>query len=209
MKQIITGKTIEELLEQAAKEKQCDVSSLYYEIKEEKAGFLGLGKEVSAEIYSDSDVEEFIQNYLKQYFDGIEMESYIEIEKDKDNYYHINLDTQNNAILIGRNGQTLQALNTILKSAVSSEFKKKIGVLVDINGYKEDKYRKLCSIARRIARSVQRDKVDAVLDPMPADERKAIHNYLSTMPGVSTVSEGEGNQRRLKIIYNPGKEVDE
>lgn len=209
MKQIFTGKTIEELLEQAAKEKQCDVSSLYYEIKEEKAGFLGLGKEVSAEIYSDSDVEEFIQNYLKQYFDGIEMESYIEIEKDKDNYYHINLDTQNNAILIGRNGQTLQALNTILKSAVSSEFKKKIGVLVDINGYKEDKYRKLCSIARRIARSVQRDKVDAVLDPMPADERKAIHNYLSTMPGVSTVSEGEDNQRRLKIIYNPGKEVDE
>ena len=209
MKQIFTGKTIEELLEQAAKEKQCDVSSLYYEITEEKAGFLGLGKEVSAEIYSDSDVEEFIQNYLKQYFDGIEMESYIEIEKDKDNYYHINLDTQNNAILIGRNGQTLQALNTILKSAVSSEFKKKIGVLVDINGYKEDKYRKLCSIARRIARSVQRDKVDAVLDPMPADERKAIHNYLSTMPGVSTVSEGEGNQRRLKIIYNPGKEVDE
>ncbi len=91
---------------------------------------------------------------------------------------------------------------------MSSEFKKKIGVLVDINGYKEDKYRKLCSIARRIARSVQRDKVDAVLDPMPADERKAIHNYLSTMPGVSTVSEG-GNQRRLKIIYNPGKEVDE
>lgn len=208
MKQIFTGKTIEELLAQAAKEKQCDVSELYYEIKEEKAGFLGLGKEVSAEVYSDSDVEEFIVNYLKQYFDGIEMESYIEIEKDKENYYHINLDTQNNAILIGRNGQTLQALNTILKSAVSSEFKKKIGVLVDINGYKEDKYRKLCSIARRIARSVQRDKVDALLDPMPADERKAIHNYLSTMPGVSTVSEGEGNQRRLKIIYNPGKEVD-
>lgn len=208
MKQIYTGKTLEELLDQAAKEKQCDISELYYEVKEEKAGFLGLGKEVSAEIYSDGDIEEFIKNYLKTYFDGIEMESYIAVEKDKDNYYHIDLDTQNNAILIGRNGQTLQALNTILKAAVSSEFKKKIGVLVDINGYKEDKYRKLCAIARRIAKSVQRDKVDAVLDPMPADERKAIHNYLSTMPGVSTVSEGEGNQRRLKIIYNPGKEVD-
>ena len=41
---------------------------------------------------------------------------------------------------------------------------------------------------------------------MPADERKAIHNYLTNMRNISTVSEGEGNQRRLKIVYDPEKQ---
>lgn len=208
MKKIYTGKTIDEILAAAATDKQCDVNDLTYEIKEEKAGFLGIGKEVSAEIYCEQDVEEFIRNYLQTYFDHIEMESYIEINRDHDGYYHIDLDTQNNAILIGKNGQTLQAFNTVLRAAVSGEFKKRIGVMADINGYKEDRYRKLRSIAQRAAKSVRRTKVDVTLDPMPADERKVIHNCLTNMAGVSTLSEGEGKERRIKIVYNPGKEVD-
>ena len=208
MKKVYTGKSIDEILASAAKEKNCDAEALYYEVKDEKAGFLGLGKEITAEVYSKNDMVEFAQEYLKSYFDGIEMESYIEVTVDKDGCFHIDLDTQNNAILIGRNGQTLQSLNMIVKAAMSSEFKRRVPVLVDINGYKEDKYRKLCQIAQRAAKSVRRTKVDVTLDPMPADERKAIHNYLTNMYGVSTVSEGEGNQRGIKIVYNPGKEVD-
>lgn len=208
MKKIYTGKSIEEILASAATEKGCETSALFYEIKEEKAGFLGLGKEISAEIYSQEDMIEFARDYLKSYFDGIEMESYIEINVDKDGYFHVDLDTQNNAILIGRNGQTLQSLNMLVKAAMCSEFKRRVAILIDINGYKEDKYRKICHIAQRAAKSVRRTKVDVTLDPMPADERKAIHNYLTNMAGVSTISEGEGNQRRIKIVYNPGKEVD-
>lgn len=205
MKKAYTGKSLDELLNEAAKEKNCSVDSLTYEITEEKSGFLGIGKEISAIVYGECDIQEFMQTYLDTYFKGIELEAYVEIVN-KDGFYHVNLDTQNNAIMIGRNGQTLQAVNTVLKAAVSSEFKKRIGVLVDINGYKEDKYKKVCSLALRVAKSVQRSKTDAVLDPMPADERKAIHNYLTNIKDVSTVSEGEGNQRRLKIVYNPGKE---
>lgn len=205
MKKVYTGKTLDELLNQSSQEKNCPVDQLHYEVIEEKTGFLGIGKEVSAMVYCDEDIKQFMKEYLETYFKGIELESYIEIEEE-DGFYHVNLDTQNNAILIGRNGQTLQAVNTVLKAAVSSEFKKRVGVLVDINGYKQDKYKKVCSLAARVAKSVQRTKTDAVLDPMPADERKAIHNYLSNMRDVSTVSEGEGNQRRLKIVYNPGKE---
>ena len=99
-----------------------------------------------------------------------------------------------------------EAVGKVLKSAVSSEFKKRIRVLIDINGYKEEKYQKVCSLALRVAKSVQRSKTDAILDPMPADERKAIHNYLTNMRNISTVSEGEGNQRRLKIVYDPEKQ---
>ena len=82
-----------------------------------------------------------MKDYLQTYFDGIQMEATIEVSEDND-FYHVDLDAENNAILIGKNGQTLQSMNAVLKSAVSSEFKKRIRVLIDINGYKEEKYQK-------------------------------------------------------------------
>lgn len=199
-----TGKNLDEVLNQAAEEKGVSVSELTYKVIEESSGFLGIGSKVTITAYCKNDISEFMKEYLQNYFDGIHMEAEIQIEMDGE-YFHINLNTENNAILIGKNGQTLQAMNTLLKSAVSSEFKRRVGVLIDINGYKEEKYQKVCSLAQRVAKTVQRTKTTAVLDPMPADERKAIHNCLSNMKHISTVSEGEGNQRRLKIVYNEDK----
>lgn len=199
-----TGKNLDEVLNQAAEEKGVSVSELTYRVIEESSGFLGIGSKVTITAYCKNDISEFMKEYLQNYFDGIHMEAEIQIEMDGE-YFHINLNTENNAILIGKNGQTLQAMNTVLKSAVSSEFKRRVGVLIDINGYKEEKYQKVCSLAQRVAKTVQRTKTTAVLDPMPADERKAIHNCLSNMKYISTVSEGEGNQRRLKIVYNEEK----
>lgn len=205
MKKVYIGKTLDDVLHSAATEKNTEPQLLHYEIIEEKAGFLGIGKEISAMVYCDEDIKEFMKEYLLTYFKNIELQADVDVVE-KDGFYNVFLDTENNAILIGRNGQTLQSVNMVLKSAVSSEFKKRVGVLVDINGYKQEKYKKVCSLAVRVAKSVQRSKTDALLDPMPADERKAVHSYLSNMHNISTVSEGEGSQRRLKIVYNPGKE---
>jgi len=80
--------------------------------------------------------------------------------------------------------------------------------LIDVNGYKEERYDKICRMAIRVAKDVRRTKVDAELDPMPADERKAIHNALSKMEDISTHSQGEGVNRHLCILYTPGKEVE-
>lgn len=195
-----TGKNLEEVLQSIANEKCISIDAIQYELVDEKKGFLGIGSEVTVRAYCEQDIEEFIKTYLSTYFKNIEIEVEINILND-DGFYRVNLNADNNAILIGKNGQTLQALNTVLKASVSSEFKKRIGVLVDINGYKEDKYEKVCALAKRVAKSVQRSKTDAILDPMPADERKAIHNVLTNMEHIRTHSEGEGNQRRLKIIY--------
>ena len=61
----------------------------------------------------------------------------------------------------------------------------------------------LCSFT--CCESVQRSHVDASLDPMPNDERKAIHSYLANIPNIRTVSEGDGKQRHIKIVYDPTK----
>lgn len=199
------AKNKEEALNLAAKDKNVTVDELTYEVIEETSGFLGFGSKVVIEAYCKEDIKEYMKEYLETYLTGINNPGEVSVSEDG-GYYHVDVTAENNAVLIGKNGQTLQAMNTVLKSATSAKFKTRIHVLIDINGYKEVKYEKVCALALRIAKTVRRTKTDAILDPMPADERKAIHNYLSSMKGVSTVSEGEGNQRRLKIVYNPEKQ---
>ncbi|NCU33558.1 MAG: KH domain-containing protein, partial [Candidatus Moranbacteria bacterium] len=114
---------------------------------------------------------------------------------------HIEISTNHNSILIGKNGRTLQALNELVKLALSVRFKKRIRVLLDINDYKSEKYTKVISIAKRAAKEVQRTKVDALLDPMPADERRVIHNALSHFNNIKTESTGAGHHRQIAIKY--------
>ena len=201
---VYTGKNLDDLLKSVAAEKGVAVEELTYTVKEEKAGFLGIGGKVEAEVYCSKDIEAFLKAYLERFFENIEMQAEVTVEND-DGFYRIQINAENNAVLIGKNGTALQSLNTIVKTAASSEFRKRVGVLIDINGYKQEKYHKVCALAMRVAKDVRRTKTDAILDPMPADERKAIHNHLADMDCITTESEGEGNHRRLKIMYTPDK----
>ena len=201
---VYTGKNLDDLLKSVAAEKGVAVEELTYTVKEEKAGFLGIGGKVEAEVYCSKDIEAFLKAYLERFFENIEMQAKVTVEND-DGFYRIQINAENNAVLIGKNGTALQSLNTIVKAAASSEFRKRVGVLIDINGYKQEKYHKVCALAMRVAQDVRRTKTDAILDPMPADERKAIHNHLADMDCITTESEGEGNHRRLKIMYTPDK----
>lgn len=199
-----TAKTLNDVLQAAANEKGVKVEELTYFVLEEKSGFLGLGATATAEVYAACDVKEFLFNYIGGFFSELGLDIEIEIFEE-DGTYRIMLNADNNAIIIGKNGQTLQALNTVVRGAVNSTFRKRFQILIDINHYKEERYEKVKAIAVRIAKTVQRTKVDAVLDPMPNDERKAVHQFLSTMPYIHTQSEGEGIRRHLKIMYDKNK----
>lgn len=201
-----TGKTLEEVLNEIASLKKCNVEDITYNVTEEKKGLLGLGSQVVVEAYTPQDIKDFIFEYLGAYFtelnQGVSVEITIEKQRDDDSkLYRVVLDAENNAIIIGKNGQTLRAISTVLKAAVNATFKKRINVIVDVNHYKEDRYKKVKGIAHRVAREVIKSHIDAELDPMPNDERKVIHQYLQDMKGVTTVSIGEGNKRHLCIKY--------
>lgn len=194
------GKNIEEILEKIATEQGVNVADLGYFIREEKDGFLGIGKKVVADVYSYKDVEQFIKEYLATFFNNLSIEVNIDVNYDG-KAYRIALNADNNAIIIGKGGQTLQSLNAVVRGATNAYFKKRFLIMIDINNYKADRYEKIKTMAYRIAKSVQDSKVSATLDPMPSDERRVIHNYLSKMDHVSTESHGEGKERRLIIKY--------
>lgn len=195
-----TAKTLEDLLKNAASDKSVAVEELTYFVTEEKKGILGIGQSVTADVYCLNDVKEFLFDYLGNFFMNLGLETEMEIFQQKDTF-KIVLNAENNAILIGKNGQTLQAINNVVRSATNSVFKRRFQIMVDINGYKDSRYEKITAMAKRIAKTVQRTKVTASLDPMPNDERKVIHQALSDMPHIKTESEGEGANRHLKIMY--------
>lgn len=200
-----TAKTLDDLLRNAASDKGVAQDELTYYVTEERKGLLGLGGSVTADVYCLKDVKEFIFDYLGNFFTNLNLEIEIEIFQTGD-AFKVMLNAENNAILIGKNGQTLQSINTVVKSAANSAFKRRFQILVDINNYKESRYEKITAMAKRIAKTVQRTKVTATLDPMPNDERKAIHQALTDIPHIKTESEGDGNSRHLKIMYDKGQE---
>ena len=194
------AKTLEEILETAAEEYGCDTSSVMYNVLEEKEGILGIGKSITAEVFTMDDVKEFLFDYMGDFFTGIDLDLECAIEE-KDNSFIVNLNADNNAVLIGKMGKTLSAFNTVIKAAVNAKFKKRIDILIDVNHYKSDRYYKLRGMAKRIGKQVQRDHVKVSLDPMPNDERKVIHKALNEWHNIKTESEGEGSNRHVCISY--------
>ena len=191
--EVYLGKTVEEALESASKELGIPVSELIYRISDKKAGLFS--KKYQVEVYNLADVVRFAEDYLLNVIDSLGIESTVNTKLD-DDVIRITIDSTHNPILIGKNGVTLQALNELVKLATNNHFHKRFRILLDINGYKDSKYSRLVRMARKYGHDVQRTKTTYTFDPMPADERRAIHNALNNMPNVRTESIGEGAQRQ-------------
>ncbi|MDD3206957.1 MAG: KH domain-containing protein [Erysipelotrichia bacterium] len=191
------AKTIEEAVNLAAQELGILPNDVNFAVQEEKKG---LFKKVTIEVYETSDAIEFAEKYIKEVTNalGIESETTASL---KDDIIHISINSDHNPILIGKNGKTLQALNELTRLAVSSKFKKRFRILLDINDYKDGKYSRVAFAARRAAKEVQKTKMDAMLEPMPADERRVVHNALSNFSHIKTESAGEGYHRAVVIKY--------
>ncbi len=192
------GKTEEEVVGLACQDLGVLPEELSYEVVEMKKGLFS--KKVVIECYTQALVQEYLENYIRKILTDMEftVETVSYIQNDR---IYVNINTDNNSILIGKNGVILRALTFIAKNAVQNEFKKRIEIAVDINGYKESRYKKMTSMAKRLAKQVLRSKVAVKLDPLPADERKVIHQVISEMDHLKTESQGEGKNRFITISY--------
>lgn len=193
-----TGKTVEEALEEASKDLGVAVDELIYSVSDKKKGIFS--KKLIVDVFDLSDIIKYAEDYILGVIDSLGIESTVSSRLD-DDIIRITIDSTHNPILIGKNGKTLQALNELVKLATSNRFKKRFRILLDINGYKDNKYDRLSHVARRAAREVQKTKATHTFDPMPADERRAVHNACSGMPHIRTESIGEGTHRQVQIIY--------
>lgn len=192
------GKNLEAALEEASNELGIDKSALSYEIiKEEKRLF---SKKVVIEVYETTDIIDYLVDYLERLITSFGIECEIKPSL-RDNVIRLEINTDHNAILIGNNGRTLSALNDIVRLAATTKFKRRVRVLLDINKYKSAKYRRIVIDAKKSARQVLKTHEPIELEPMPSDERRAIHNGLAKMKNIKTESTGTGRDRKIVISY--------
>ncbi|MCR5348729.1 MAG: KH domain-containing protein [Bacilli bacterium] len=193
-----TAKTVEDAVAEAAKILGVESIHLVYEVKEEKRGLFR--KSATIAVYEEEDAAAYAETYLQQSLKALGVEIFTESTME-DGIIKITIDSDSNPILIGKGGKTLQALNEVTKFAVSTKFRKRYRILLDVGGYKEDKYERVAHIAKRTAKTVLRTHIDAALDPMTPDERRVVHNTLSDWEHIKTESSGEGPDRAVTIKY--------
>ena len=195
---LYTAKTLEECLATASEELETPVEDIIHTVVEEKKGTFS--KKVTISVEEISDVIEFTENYIKDVCHALGLDASLKTFY-RDNIIKVLIETNRNAVLIGNNGVSLQSLNELTKLAVSTKFKRKFKILLDIGNYKEKKYRSVIFVAKKAAKEVLSTHVDVKLNPMTPDERKKVHNVLSSWKHIKTESVGDGKERAIVIKY--------
>lgn len=190
------GKTKEEAINNAKIELQELESDLYIKEVEVTKGLFN--KKVEIEVIRKADVADYIKELVKETINNMGLSCNLEVKK-RENGLNITVISDNNSILIGKNGRTLDSLTAIIKHAVYNEIGEYYPFVLDIGEYKQAREQKLERIAKKVAREVAYTKVEAKLDPMNSYERRIIHSILADNKKVTTESEGEEPNRCVVI----------
>ena len=196
------AKTKEEAIRIALEELGVKEEQAIIEILEEPSkGFLGiLAKPALVRVSVEDSLTNRVKAFLNQILEAMEIEAEIVLNETED-CIHINLNGTDLGILIGRRGDTMDALQYLISLAVNrgQEVRKKI--FLDIEDYRAKREVTLQNLAMKLAdKAVLRGR-NVVLEPMSSLERRIIHTALQSRNDVSTFSEGEEPYR--KIIITP------
>ena len=193
----LSGKDQDKLLNQVLEDNNLEENQVIYKISETKGG-LFKGKTYNIKVAKLEDIMEYIKDYLKELLTKMGLEVTFE-SKIREEQLYIKMFSDNNAILIGKNGQTLQALQLIVRQVVSTEIGMMPYVILDVENYKDKKNRNIEYLAKKTAREVKKTGIDTSLENMNSYERRIVHTILKDFEGITTSSEGEEPNRHVVI----------
>jgi spoIIIJ-associated protein len=180
-------------------------------LKKGRGGLFGLGSEevrvrvTPLELLSDEDVDVggMAKGILENLLDlmGITASVTLGMEGGGDQAaITLDIEGEDLGILIGRRGETLSSLQYLVNLIISRHLKSRVGVVVDVEGYRQRRYESLRLLARRMADQVRSTGRSVTLESMPAGERRIIHIELRDSPYVITQSIGQGEGRKIAIL---------
>lgn len=195
--EVFEGKEEKEVLASALESLGATEDEVVYYVTKTKGGLLK--KEViSVHITKLESIVEFIKEYLANLTKDMGLDVTFE-SKIREKQITVKMYSNNNSILIGKNGQTLQALTTVIKQVVFNEIHSYPYLLLDVENYKEKQEKHLERLAKNIAREVAKTKNAVELENMNSYERRIIHNILSDNTKVYTESVGEEPNRHIVV----------
>ena len=190
------GKTYEEAVSKALEELKTTEENLTIKILESKQGLLK--KQVKIEVIDINDAIDYLKESVKEITELMNIKVNLEVRRREDTIT-ITLFSDNNSILIGKNGKNLQAFQNIIRQIVPNTINEKYKIIIDIENYKEKRLITIERLAKKVAREVKNTKVAANLDPMNSYERRIVHSVLTNNKYVFTESEGEEPNRYVVI----------
>lgn len=143
---------------------------------------------------SSEAAKEFVDGLLKAM--GLEAEVAVETEPDR---ALIDVTGENLGLLIGRRGQTLDALQELVRAAVQRRLRARVRLLVDVEGYRARRRTSLAEYARAMATRAQERGTEIELEAMNSYERKIVHDAVAEVEGATSFSEGEEPDRKVIV----------
>lgn len=196
----ISAKTIDEAIKLAAEQLETDIDNLEIEVLEEASkGFFGLGSKQARILAS---VKENSQGAITNFLAEVTKLMGFDIEvscKEDEQYLLLTLSGDNLGNIIGRHGETLDALQYLTNLVAYRQGCERKRIILDAEGYRKRREKTLKNLALRLSERVKRSGRPVVLEPMNPQERRLIHTALQNDSEVQTLSEGEEPYRKVII----------
>jgi spoIIIJ-associated protein len=191
------GKTEEQVIFDALKELNVKEDEMIKEIKEEEKGLLKK-KKYNLNVVLKSDIINYSKELIKEITHLMGIEVNMETIR-KTDQINIILHSENNNLLIGKNGKTLKALQYILKQSLLNKTNMTININVDVENYKENRKKHIERLAKKLAKEVLKTNEEIKMTSMNSYERRLVHEVLKNFKNIKTESEGEEPNRSVVI----------
>lgn len=197
MKVVTEAKTKEEALAKALNDLNLKEEEILY-TEENIKGKLFKSGTIKIYAYPKTEILESIKKFILELVNNMGLEVSFETSIREDQF-NIKMFSNNNSILIGKNGKTMKAIEMIAKQKIKTEYGLRVRIFLDVENYNEKRIKQLEKLAIFTAKKVVKSKMEVVLDNMNSYERRIIHNKLTNFKGVTTVSEGQEPNRHIII----------
>lgn len=195
------GRSVDEAIKAALEELGCDIEDAIIEVIEEPSkGLLGLVKKPAVvRVTRREKPEEEVRRVLENLLQKMKIEYQIGEAVWEDGRVHINIVGKDVGLLIGRKGETLNALQFMVGLIVNRKRQEKIRVVLDVEDYRKKKEESLEALALRLSERVKKTKKNVVMRPMNSQERRIVHTTLQGDPQITTYSLGDEPNRKVVI----------
>ena len=195
-KYIYEGRTLEETINNACEDLKVTPENIIYNIIEEKNSLLK--KTVKIEVIIINEIIDYIKDLIVVITSYMDLKVNLEVRRRDDNIL-IKIFSNNNGILIGKNGKTISALQNVIKQIIYTRTTHNLHIILDVENYKENRSKNIEYLAKKLAREVAQTKVEVKMDCMNSYERRIVHSTLAENKYVYTESIGEEPNRCVVI----------
>ena len=203
----MTAKTPEEARELALKELDAAPEEVEIDvISRGKSGILGIGGEPARVrvtlLDKPTDLVKITSGILENLVSKMGVEAVVNLKRANQEDVGgpvFDIDGEDAGLLIGRRGETLRALQFLVRLMASRRLESRVSLLLDVAGYQERRNQALTNLAHRVAERVAGSRRSITLEPMPPNERRVVHVALADHADVHTVSIGDGDSRQVVV----------